>query len=54
MKIYNILTLSNGNQLLIYQDESDDSAGLYYYDYSNDTDTFICEVSDEDISLVCY
>ena len=42
MKIYDVITLSNGNQLLIYQDESDGFAELYYHDYSNDTDTFIC------------
>lgn len=28
-------------------------AELYYHDYSSDTDTFICEVSDEDICNLC-
>lgn len=52
MKIYNVLDLSNGNSLLIYQSD-DGIAELYYHDYSNDADTFICEVSDEDISSIC-
>nr|DAZ82112.1 MAG TPA: hypothetical protein [Caudoviricetes sp.] len=52
MKTYNVINLSNGNDLLIYKSE-DGIAELYYHDYSSDTDTFICEVSDEDICNLC-
>lgn len=52
MEVYNVLDLTNGNELLIYK-SYDGIAELYYHDYSNDTDTFICEVSDKDIDNIC-
>lgn len=50
MKIYDVFDFANGNSLLIYQDEYEGYAELYYHDSSKDKDTFICEVCQADIN----
>ena len=52
MKVYTVFKFSNGNELLIYEDEYDFCAELYYHNYVTDEDVYICDVAKEDISKV--
>lgn len=50
MKIFSVYTFSNGNELLIYQNETDNYSELYYHDYAEDDDKFICHVDNADLT----